>query len=73
MNIITVKQLKDLCDQQIAKGNGDKEILISQDDEGNSYHSLFYGFMDSLDSIKECKEFSGFHDDNKPEDVVILG
>ena len=28
--------------EEIIKGNGDKKIFISSDDEGNSYHRLFY-------------------------------
>lgn len=38
---LTVKQLFECCKKQIALGNGDKHILISDDDEGNGYHTLF--------------------------------
>ncbi len=31
--VITVKELKELCDKQIKIGNGDKKILISGDDK----------------------------------------
>ena len=44
METITVKQLLKACKEEIAKGNGDKHILISGDDEGNSFHELFYLF-----------------------------
>lgn len=44
---ITVKELAGFCLKQIEKGNGDKHILISDDDEGNGYHTLFYAFTDS--------------------------
>ena len=44
METITVKQLLQACKEEVAKGNGDKHILISGDDEGNSFHELFYLF-----------------------------
>ena len=37
---ITVKELYDNLRQEILAGNGNKTILISSDDEGNSYHTL---------------------------------
>jgi hypothetical protein len=40
----TVRELKALCEQEIAKGNGDKKIYISVDDEGNGFHPLFFPF-----------------------------
>ena len=42
-NTITIIQLAAILKRQIAKGNGDKKILISNDDEGNGYHELFFG------------------------------
>lgn len=70
---ITVKELGALCLEQIEKGNGDKHVLISSDDEGNSFHTLFYSFID--------KDNPGFknllaleHDGTHTEDnCVILG
>ena len=44
---LTVKQLKTFCNEQIKKGNGNKHVLISCDDEGNGFHTLFYAFSDS--------------------------
>ena len=44
METITVNQLFKACKDEVAKGNGDKYILISGDDEGNSFHELFYLF-----------------------------
>lgn len=43
---ITVKHLKDLCEEQIEKGNGDKQILISADEEGNTFNPLMFSFVD---------------------------
>ena len=41
---ITIKELKKLCEQEIAKGHGNYSIMISEDDEGNGYHYLWYAF-----------------------------
>lgn len=35
-------------------GNGKRYIMISGDDEGNSYHELFYGFSPCKDAIEQC-------------------
>lgn len=44
---ITVSELLALCQEQVDNGNGNKKIVISSDDEGNNYHSLFFGFSSS--------------------------
>ena len=44
---LTVTELEKFCKEQIKKGNGDKHILISSDDEGNGFHTLFYAFTDA--------------------------
>ena len=46
---ITVSQLKRLCDEEIKKGNANKVIMISDDDEGNGYHYLWYEFSKAED------------------------
>ena len=70
---ITVKQLKNLCEQEIKKGNGDKVIMISDDDEGNGYHYLWYSFTD----FKEILDYacSSQFDERiaSEDDTIILG
>ena len=39
---MTVKRLKELCEEQIKKGNGDKIVILSNDEEGNGYHECYY-------------------------------
>lgn len=73
MNGLTVKQLAKFCLEQIKKGNGDKVIQITQDDEGNGYHTLFYQFTDNLDEIRECEEFGMFHDRIDVNNTILLG
>ena len=45
---ITVHELLQECLRQVKNGNGKKHILISGDDEGNSYHELFFSFSPDL-------------------------
>lgn len=52
MKPLTVKDLMKECEKQIKNGNGDKVIMITSDDEGNSYHYLWYSFT----TIEEMEE-----------------
>lgn len=36
----------------------DKIILISDDEEGNSYHNLYFSFTSDPKDVKDCIEFS---------------
>lgn len=71
MEIITVRMLRDFCEQAIKAGCGDKGILVTSDDEGNSYHGLWYQFCIDPEQIRKCKEI--FDDDFDPDEVVLLG
>lgn len=70
---ITVKQLTALCQEQMKKGNGDKHVLISCDDEGNGYHTLFFGFTtaetEGFEYLLEL-EHDGTH---TADNAVVLG
>lgn len=48
---ITIIQLYLECAKQIKAGNGKRHIIISGDDEGNSFHELFFGFTPCKDAI----------------------
>lgn len=67
---VTVKQLRDMCNEEIAMGKGDRAIVISDDNEGNGFHGLFYGFSDvdadTSDSIYDTAE-------EDPKKLIILG
>lgn len=82
MKPLTVKVLKELCEEQIKKGNGDRIIMISDDDEGNGYHYLWYSFItpEELDKENEDvglpKEYNFNYNDervSKKEDTIVLG
>ena len=68
---VTVNELAMMCMQQLERGNGDKHILISDDDEGNGYHTLFYGITDDPDAIVMVLPLE--HDNHTADEVVVLG
>ena len=50
---IKVKDLFELCKQEIKNGNGNKNIVISDDNEGNGFHGLFMGFTPIIEEWEE--------------------
>lgn len=54
--MITVKELLKACKEQVAKGNGDKRILLSNDDEGNGYHFCFDLFCEDAFELTDPEE-----------------
>ena len=73
MKGITVSTLLKLCQNLKKNGYGDKTVLISDDDEGNGYHTLFYEFTTDPDTLQQLSDYGMFHDRNNPVDIVILG
>lgn len=59
--------------EEIIKGNGDKKIFISSDDEGNSYHRLFYTIDTSPEFLDEIKADSPCMEDFNNEQIALLG
>ena len=73
---ITVKQLFSMVKKEMAKGNGDKKIVLADDTEGNGYHGMFFGFTSETNDVKECIEYSnGIYDSDTDDvnEIVILG
>lgn len=64
---ITVKDLLKACREQVAKGNGDKIIYLSNDDEGNGYHQMFFLFSEEVSELDVWDEIED------PENKIILG
>ena len=67
---MTVNDLFELCKEAIREGHGNKNIVLSDDNEGNGYHGMFYGFTEVTE---------GFEDEiydsvtNSARDTIILG
>lgn len=73
MNGVTIKDLFALISEQMARGNGDKTILISRDDEGNGFHTLFYGFEDDKSTINEFSSYGLIECGTDLDSIVLLG
>lgn len=72
MKQLTINELLELCKKQVKKGNGDRQIVISDDNEGNGYHGLFYAFTEIEEEEKEYYQI----DDSETNDIkkiIILG
>ena len=73
---LTIKQLYKECKKQIDAGNGDKVIMISDDDEGNGYHYLWYSFCTAKEILEDpdCYTDSDFDERiAEMDDTMILG
>ena len=68
---ITVAELYKDVKFLMSEGCGDKVVLISDDDEGNGFHTLFYLFAYKPEDVKPYA--STFPHRNDPDDVVLLG
>ena len=64
---MTVAKLLAICKEQVAKGNGDKTIYLSDDDEGNGYHEMFYGFSENVSELDMWGSI------DNPNQAIILG
>lgn len=72
MSGITVKELRVICDNLVKTGHGDKEVLISQDDEGNGFHTLWGEVYCDVEDVRQIAEYTYFHDRNDPATVVLF-
>lgn len=72
MKQITVNELLKMCQQEVANGNGDRAIVIGDDNEGNGYHGMFFGFTKIEEEDKKYYLISDSqeYDINK---ILILG
>ena len=71
---LTINDLAKYCTKQIESGNGDKKILISNDDEGNGFHELFYEFSNPQDIFNgQYPPHSPISKEKMFEEYVILG
>ena len=72
---MTVNQLYEACRIQIGIGNGEKNIIISNDEEGNGYHDLFYSFLSSPTEVERAVDSTGSWNSvtGNVKDMIILG
>lgn len=72
MKQLTINELLKFCQQQVKKGNGNKKIVISDDNEGNGYHGLFYAFTEIDEDEKEYYQIYDSETDDINE-IIVLG
>lgn len=71
MKPLTINDLKRECEKQIKLGNGNKVIMLSDDDEGNGFHYCWYTFCKPDDQmLEECMIDKNIAE---LEDTIILG
>lgn len=68
---MTVKELAKFCNDAVQKGLGEKDIMISSDDEGNDWHYLLYAFTTNPTDISKIFDMTGVR--ASEHDVVLLG
>lgn len=71
MEQLTVKDLYLMCKQVVEQGYGDRKIVISDDNEGNGFHGLFYGLCTS--DIEQYVDEIYDSTTTDPNEIVILG
>lgn len=73
---MTVYELYKLCEEQVEKGNGNKSVVVPDDEEGNGYHDLFYPFLTDVDTVRDAIDFTNSWNhitENDANNIVILG
>lgn len=75
---ITVKELRDLLDKHVRAGRGERQIVISDDNEGNGFHGLFYEpiFVSKTASQQDKTYYKDLIHDSctyELDDIVFLG
>lgn len=69
---LTVNELAALCQELIKEGKGQRHIVISNDEEGNNFHPLIYGFTYTTKNLKPCLD-SMCNNDYTVNNAVALG
>lgn len=70
---MTVKELLYACKMQVAAGNGDKKVWVSNDDEGNGFHQISYEFTTGEDAADCFKYSDTIIDEAEIANAIILG
>ncbi len=77
MNEVTVIELYNLLRDEILKGNANKKILLSNDDEGNGYHIMYFGVTPTTefaaDDFNYLQTPHGVSNEELMSEYIILG
>lgn len=73
MKQLTLKELFNLIALAIKEGNGDKKVIISNDNERNGYHGLFYGVTEIDDKMADAIDGLMEDSDTDINNLIIIG
>ena len=80
MKQLTVYELYNCLARAIKEGYGDKKVIVADDNEGNSYHGMYYGLTYKEDEVANCldEEILGatvydLEEDTNIDELVIIG
>lgn len=73
MNVVTIERLVELLNKEVKNGNGKKKILLSNDDEGNGFHQMFYEITHIDEESKGYYSDVYIGKDDSITNYVILG
>lgn len=74
MNQIKLKDLYAACKEQMEAGNSEKSLVLSDDNEGNGYHGMFFTL--TVITPDNVDEFEGFISDNAEpniHNIIVVG
>lgn len=73
---MTVEKLYNELKELVEKGQGNKKVVVADDNEGNAYHGIFYSCTSDPKEVKANIEVSnGLYDSQTKnyKDIVIIG
>lgn len=76
MKKLTLNDLFLAINDEIRKGNGDKVVLVADDDEGNGYHPIYFAVtpMDCFDlSSLSCCNLYGIAPADALKKCIVIG
>ena len=68
-----VSELLEYCQNAVDSGFGDKQVYISEDDEGNGFHKLHYEFTSEPDDIEVLIKNSRVESGDGVDNIILLG
>lgn len=70
MRQMKLKDLYNACKKEMAKGNGEKTLVVANDNEGNEYHGMFFTISPCDESyrnlIMDSQEY-------EPKNLLVIG
>ncbi len=74
MDQIKLKELYQECKKLMEQGHGEKSLVVSDDNEGNGYHGMFFTL--TVITPENVDDFSGLIGDNAEpniHNIIVVG